>query len=153
MRQLAARLIHSLADTRIRVIAVLAVLSFVWACYPASQVSYSNPQNAVSQWMIEFKTDEAKAQLTLRYSRERENGGFGYSNTGFGIGLDQLTGLTREQVMSSTGANVRFQLKRDAGTFNFEGWFKDGNGSGHFTFSPNSSFAADLNNRGFWPCE
>jgi uncharacterized protein (UPF0335 family) len=44
---------------------------------------------------------------------------------------------------------VRFQLKRDAGTFNFEGWFKEGNGSGHFTFAPSSSFAADLNRLGF----
>ena len=49
----------------------------------------------------------------------------------------------------SSGTNVQFQLKRDAGTFNFEGWFKGGNGSGHFTFSPSSSFASELARLGF----
>src|SRR5436853_1983146 len=49
----------------------------------------------------------------------------------------------------SPGTNVNFQLKRDAGTFNFEGWFKEGNGSGHFTFTPNSSFASELARQGF----
>jgi len=59
-----------------------------------------------------------------------------------------LSGLSREQAMSG-GAHVQFQLKRDAGAFNFEGWFKDGNGSGHFIFAPDRSFAAQLNAQGF----
>ena len=48
----------------------------------------------------------------------------------------------------SSGTNVRFQLKRDAGTFNFEGWFKEGNGSGHFTFTPDHGFASQLTSQG-----
>ena len=128
---------------------LLGVLLLLWACYPAPEVSYSTPQEStVNQWLIEFKTTKAEVQLTMRYRRERD-GGFSYSNTGFGITLDQLVGLTREQVMSTSGTNVSFQLKRDAGTFNFEGWFKDGNGSGHFTFTPNSSFASELSRMGF----
>ena len=70
--------------TRIGFVAVLSVLALIYACYPASEVTYSNPQNpgnVASQWMIEFKTDEAKVQLTLRYRREREDNGFSYSNT------------------------------------------------------------------------
>lgn len=126
-----------------------AVLAFAAACYSVSDVSYSNPQTTASQWLIEFKPDAGKVHLTLTYRREREKGGFSHSSTGFGIAPDQLTGLTREQMMSSAGNVVRFQLKRDAGTFNFEGWFREGNGSGHFTFSPSSSFAADLSRQGF----
>jgi hypothetical protein len=98
--------------------------------------------------MIEIKTGEPRVQLTMRYSRTRENGGSSYNNTGFQIPMEQLVGLTREQAMSS-GSHVQFQLKRDAGVFNFEGWFKEGNGSGHFTFSPNASFGADLSRQGF----
>src|SRR5207245_9767983 len=49
----------------------------------------------------------------------------------------------------SSGAHVQFQLRRDAGTFNCEGWFKDGNGSGHFTFAPNAAFAAELKKQGY----
>jgi uncharacterized protein (UPF0335 family) len=136
--------------TRLSKILVFAVaLSLFWACYSAAEVSYSNPQeSAAYQWLIEFKTSEAKLQLTMRYQRQGDRG-FSYSNTGFGVTLDQLAGLTREQVLSATGNNVRFQLKRDAGTFNFEGWFREGNGSGHFSFSPSSSFVNDLARQGF----
>src|SRR5688572_17611453 len=136
------------SDPRSRLIALAGVLSLIWACYPTSEVSYSNPQElSVSQWLIEVKPGEAKVQLTMQYRRKRDSG-FSYSNTGFGVSLDQLIGLTREQIMSN-GTNVQFQLKRDAGTFNFEGWFRQGNGSGHFTFTPNASFAAELNRQGF----
>jgi len=129
--------------------AFVFALSLFWACYPAAEVTYSNPQDStVNQWMIEFQTSEAKLHLTMRYQRQGDHG-FSYSNSGFGVMLDQLSGLTRGQMLSAAGNNVRFQLKRDAGTFNFEGWFKEGNGSGHFTFSPSSAFANDLARQGF----
>ena len=132
---------------RIRLVALLTTLVLLWACYRASEVSYSNPQDTTAnQWLIEFRPDQPKLRLTMRY-RHEVSPGF-HSETEFGITLDQLTGLAREQVMSS-GTNVNFQLKRDAGTFNFEGWFKEGNGSGHFTFTPNSSFASELARQGF----
>lgn len=117
MRRLTKRLSHFLADSCIRFIAVLAVLSVVGACFPVTQASYSNQQKVttVTQWMMEFYNEEAKVHLTLRYYNERI-GGYGYDHQGFGIGigLDQLVGLTREQVMSSSGTNVRFHMKRDA---------------------------------------
>ena len=131
---------------KIRVMSVLAVLCLLWVCYPASEVAYSSPQNTVNQWLIEFRPTDSKLQLTLRYSR---GGGSGFHNTGFAIELEKLTGLTREQLMSPMGTNVRFQLKRDAGTFDFEGWFKQGNGSGHFIFTGNSSFNSELSRLGF----
>ncbi len=132
---------------KLRLVGLLGVLSLVWACYPVSDVTYSNQETTASQWLIEYRTGEEKVHLTMRYMRKR-NDGYGYSNTGFTISPDQLIGLTREQAMSA-GAVVKFQLKRDAGTFNFEGWFKEGNGAGHFTFSPNASFAAELNRQGY----
>src|SRR5262249_2055909 len=99
-------------------------------------------------WLIEFRPGDPKLQLTMNYRRANDRG-FSYNNTDFGVDLDQLTGLTRDQVMSAMGTNVHFQLKRDAGTFDFEGWFKHGNGSGHFTFEPSSSFNAELGRLGF----
>ena len=137
-----------LTDYRVKLVAAAAILSVLWACYRGSQVSYSNPQeSSVNQWLIEVGTGEAEIQLTMRYRRENERG-FGSSNTGFRIPFEQLVGLSREQSMSAAGNVVQFQLKRDAGTFNFEGWFKAGNGAGHFTFTPNSSFASELNRQG-----
>ena len=34
--------------TKIRFIGLLAVLTLLWACYPASDVSYSNPQETTA---------------------------------------------------------------------------------------------------------
>ena len=137
-----------LNDTRVKLIAAAAVLSVLWACYTGTQVSYSTPQEeTVNQWLIEVGTSGAQIQLTMRTRRENDHSS-GFSNSGFRVPFEQLGGLSREQAMSATGSVVQFQLKRDAGTFNFEGWFKAGNGAGHFTFTPNASFAAELNRQG-----
>jgi hypothetical protein len=106
------------SPARIAFIPVLAgALLLLWACYPVADVSYSNPQDSVArQWLIEYRPSESKLSLSMSYRRSGNNGGSNYSNTGFGVTLDQLTGLTREQVMSSSGTNVNFQLRRDAGT-------------------------------------
>jgi len=137
------------SPARIVSVAVLSgALLLLWACYPAAEASYAQ-DTVTRQWLIEYRPAETKLQLSMNYRKAGENGGFNYHNTDFGVSLDQLVGLTREQMMSSSGTNVNFQLKRDAGTFNFEGWFKDGNGSGHFTFAPNQSFASELARQGF----
>lgn len=119
---------------------------------PPAAAAQQSPQRFEGQWLIGTKPNEEKVQLTLRYS-ERNDGGkeshsFNNWSTSFGITLDQLAGLTREQMSSSSGMNVRFQLKRDAGTIECEGWFRDGKGSGHFSFSQNPAFAAELRKQG-----
>src|ERR1700704_3967684 len=132
---------------QVRLIAVLGLLALLWACYPVIDTSYSIPQDlGTSQWLIEFRTGEAKVHIELRYERKSEKGNHSSSH-GFTIDPSLLSGLTREQAMSA-GTHVQFQLKRDAGMFNFEGWFKEGNGSGHFTFAPDRSFAAQLSSQG-----
>ena len=106
----------------IRLVAVLGLLALLWACYPVADTSYSNPQElGTGQWLIEYRTGEEKVQITMRYERKSEKGS-GFSSHGFSIDPARFSGLTREQAMSG-GTHVQFQLKRDAGTFNFEGWF------------------------------
>ena len=126
----------------------IRVLITLSAVLLLSQVAYSNPQNTANQWLIELRPNDSKLQLTMRYRRLGDND-FSFNNNSFGIELDKFTGLTRDQLMSPAGTNVRFQLKRDAGTFDFEGWFKQGSGSGHFTFNPSSSFSSELAKLGF----
>ena len=106
-----------------------------------AEVSYTG------QWMAEFRTGEELVQFSLRYESHGRHG-HGYSNNGFNVAPSQLQGLTREQAMSG-GTHVQFQLKRDAGTFNCEGWFKEGQGSGHYVFSPDAGFAAELSRQGY----
>src|SRR5712691_10743221 len=141
MKSIARILPTGVLSKQIRLAAVLGLLALLWACYPVTDITYSNPQDSgTGQWLIEFRVGETKVHIDLRYERRSEKG-TGYSSHGFTIDPALLSGLSREQAMSG-GAHVQFQLKRDAGTFNFEGWFKEGNGSGHFTFVPDRSFAA-----------
>ena len=102
------------------------------------------------QWIIEPARGTDLLQLTLTYSAGRPTGqwGRGSSITSFGLALDQLRGLTQAQMMSA-GTNVQFQLVRDAGAFNCEGWFKGGRGSGHFVFVSNPAFVTELKRRDY----
>ena len=104
------------------------------------------------QWLVEYRTDEGKTSLTLNYQEDR-TGRDGRQhrsnwNTTRNVAPESLHGLTREQALSASGTNVRFDLRRDAGTFACEGWFRQGNGSGHFNFIPDPGFAAELSRRG-----
>src|SRR5215216_1914419 len=98
------------------------------------------------QWIIDSKRSTNLIHLTLNYSNDKP--GRGNSMTSFGIEPAELRGLTQAQMMSS-GGQVQFQIVRDAGTLNCEGWFRDGRGSGHFVFSANPGFVAELKKRGF----
>jgi hypothetical protein len=60
---------------RIRLVALLATLLLLWACYPASEITCSNPQGTTTnQWLIEFRPDQARLRLTMRYRREGSPG-------------------------------------------------------------------------------
>ena len=104
------------------------------------------------QWLVEYRTDEGKTSLTLRHreSKRDEDGRrhTGEWNTTRNIDPADMRGLTREQALSSAGTNVRFDIRREAGTFACEGWFRQGSGSGHFTFVPDQGFATELSRRG-----
>lgn len=117
-----------------------------------SPTASAQEQRFEGQWLVEYRTDEGKTSLTLRYdeSRRGEDGSRHehHSNTTRNVAPESLQGLTREQALSTAGTTVRFDVRRDAGTFACEGWFRQGNGSGHFTFVPNTGFAAELTRRG-----
>lgn len=70
------------------------------------------------------------------------------SSSGFSIGVDRLEGLTADQ-RSGAGGPVTFTVRRDAGTFTFEGVFRSGVGGGTYTFAPSATFPAELVKRGF----
>ncbi|MCA1816942.1 MAG: hypothetical protein LC746_11130, partial [Acidobacteria bacterium] len=128
----------------------------VGACLYHARATYTQDAGArqfTGQWLVEFRTGDDKVSLTLNYHYKRINRDAagewdGYSNTTRSVPAGDLQGLTRAQAMSSTGGQVSFRIVRDAGTLNCEGWFREGNGSGHFTFAPSASFASELQRRG-----
>ena len=70
------------------------------------------------------------------------------SSSGSNVPVDQLTGLTASQ-LAGAGGPVQFRLRRDAGTFTFDGVLRNGLGAGTFSFTPDPQFPAELVKRGF----
>jgi beta-lactamase regulating signal transducer with metallopeptidase domain len=70
------------------------------------------------------------------------------SSSGMNVALQQLEGLTAAQ-RAGTGGSVQFRLRRDAGTFTFEGVFRSGIGAGTFSFAADATFPEALAKRGF----
>jgi hypothetical protein len=69
------------------------------------------------------------------------------SSHGTMIPLDRVEGLAA--ILKGPAGPARYVLKRDAGTFEFEGVVRSGAGGGTFTFTPNAAFADELVRRGF----
>jgi len=62
-----------------------------------------------------------------------------YGNT---MKLADFRGLSDAQINATVQTLVQFQLTRDAGTLQFEGVFRNGDGAGQFTFQSNPAFPA-----------
>ena len=97
------------------------------------------------KWAIDFRPETGSLNMMLGLADGME---YGRNEKYFSVGLDQLTGLTQAQVLSSA-STVNFQLKRDAGTFNCTGRFNNGHGAGSFEFSPDPGFAARMGQQGY----
>ncbi|HEX8846097.1 MAG TPA: hypothetical protein VF791_15710 [Pyrinomonadaceae bacterium] len=96
-------------------------------------------------WTAEFSKDKAdKIHLKLVRRTEKDH----TSTSGNDIQLAELQGLTREQAFSQK-ADVKFRLVREAGTFDFEGTFNGGRGSGIWTLTPSQSFIGEMRARGY----
>jgi BlaR1 peptidase M56 len=70
------------------------------------------------------------------------------SSNSSNIQIDQLEGLTASQ-LAGPGGPVQFKLRRDAGTFTFEGVLRNRVAAGTFSFSPDPKFPEELARRGF----
>jgi len=69
------------------------------------------------------------------------------NSSGTTVAISQLQGLTAAQ-MAGGSSPVKFTVGRDAGTFTFEGMFRDGLGGGTYSFAANTAFPAELEKRG-----
>ncbi len=70
------------------------------------------------------------------------------SSSGTNVPIERLEGLTAAQ-LTGAGGPVQFRMRRDAGTFTFEGVVRSGVGAGTFSFTPDPSFPEELARRGF----
>ena len=120
-----------------------AALLLAFVCTRAvPALAAQDPVPSGGQWLIEPGDHTGKVQLNIRYGDGRHS-----SNWGRDVPLSELVGLSTAD-MGGSGATVHFKIVRSAGTLDCEGWFRGGNGSGHFTYQPNAGFVADLAKRG-----
>jgi hypothetical protein len=85
----------------------------------------------------------AKSEGTVRLRLVEVN-----SSSESNIPVERLEGLTAAH-LAGEGGPIQFRLRRDAGTFTFEGVLRRGVGAGTFSFTPDPGFPAELQKRGF----
>ena len=89
-------------------------------------------------WEIRPTTIEGTVHLRLVEFR---------NSSGTNVRLADLDGLSAAQL--AAGGPVQFRVRRDAGTFTFEGVARGGVAAGTFSFAPDPAFAGELAKRGF----
>jgi beta-lactamase regulating signal transducer with metallopeptidase domain len=95
--------------------------------------------NVPGTW--EIRPTDTKGMVHLRIVERN-------SSSGTNVPIEQLEGLTGAQ-LAGAGGQVQFKVRRDAGTFTFEGIIRSGVGAGTFTFTADPAFPAELVKRGF----
>lgn len=127
-------------------IGLLAAASIIAATSSTSTRAAIAPQASITgEWTAELPKDRAD-KIYLSLNRRTAKGRTNMS--GSDISLAELQGLTREQALNAN-TNVKFRLVREAGTFEFEGTFRDGKGAGFWTLVPSQSFISEMRGRGF----
>jgi hypothetical protein len=107
-------------------------VTFAFALAAAAHAESIRGMWTASTWSVK---DFERIQLNM--TRE-------HSNWGQDFKVSSFDGLSRSQIESSADAAVKFALRRDAGTIAFDGSFRDGEGAGHFSFTPNESYLGTL---------
>jgi len=67
---------------------------------------------------------------------------------GQSIPLDEIGGLPRNDTQL-TVANVKFELRREAGVLTFDGAFREGRGAGLFAFAPRAEYTSEMRSLGY----
>src|SRR5262249_30340751 len=120
--------------------AMIGLMTFMTAPRFAS----SNSQNSITgQWVVSPSKADGVVQLTLQ-----SNGPDWNINSSTSVPLSQLRGVTGAE-MRKDGGMARFEIVRDAGTLQCEGWFKNGRGAGNFVFKPNRNYLSEMRSLGY----
>jgi hypothetical protein len=107
----------------------------------APLVAHADLRPLTGSWTASVDEQVAdKLEFSMRTNRH-ENNGTRYR-------IDDFTGLSAEQVNSRSAVDVRFEMRREAGTIAYEGSFRHGLGAGTFTFDPSEDYPKTLDRLG-----
>lgn len=101
-------------------------------------------------WTAELRNGEAFVQIRTPPPPDSDHGNSPYGEWSMGqnVPLDQLAGLPVTDPQF-TAANIKFELRREAGTLAFDGAFRDGRGAGLFTFTPRDAYVGEMKSLGY----
>ena len=119
----------------------LALLLFL-----ATSGSLAQNADLGGTWTAEIRAD--RVSLQVRTSIGNRDGSNRPSTNGQSFLPADFTGFPPGGESLSTG-NVRFELRREAGSFSFDGAFRRGQGAGLFTFTPRPEYAGELKTLGY----
>src|SRR5262249_53487458 len=122
--------------------ALVAALALCSSALAAAEPIHGVWTAGRTKWRVENGGTAVFVQLSLQRSGQHGSG-----SSSPPVPIAELSGLTEAQV--ETTGDVRFTWKRDAGTFALEGRFQDGDGAGHFAFTPSPEYQADMKRRGY----
>lgn len=111
-----------------------------------AKVTPPRPQAQLSgEWVAEFRRNKP-GEIHFTFHRRSEGGGV--SMTGDSLSLSEFQGLGADAATAAR-TNVNFSIVREAGTFQCEGFFREGKGAGFWTLTPNQNFVAAMRGRGY----
>jgi hypothetical protein len=123
---------------------LMGLILFVLFILNSATTGQAQRAPITGEWRIEFtRKNPEEVQLTMTLGTGSKT-----NDWGNGIAISELQGLSRDQAMNST-VDVNLRLVRDAGTFEMLGSFRNGEGSGRFTLTPDEGFFAALASRGY----
>ena len=112
----------------------------------AGSPAQAQPAVSSGTWTADIRAD--RVYLELRTSLGNRDGSDRPSSNGQSVAPGELAGLPAGGQSLSAG-NVTFELRREAGTFVFDGAFRRGQGAGLFIFTPRVEYAAELKALGY----
>jgi hypothetical protein len=121
---------------------LLVIIVAVAACFSA----YAESDVRSGVWTAELQSDQL--DMTIFHGRYDDRSYRMQSISGFEEPLGSFAGLSKADLAGS-GANVKFELQRPAGTIAFEGRVANGTGAGHYRFTPSDSFLREMDALGY----
>ena len=130
----------TLAATTVAVVPIAPVAAAESASQGPAQSTGLAASLPPGTWQLRRLPDGRSIQITVSEREGSYHGGV--------LRIDRFDGLAAALAGDGRGL-VQFRLKRDAGTFAFEGTLRDGIGGGTVTFLPDATFPDALAKRGF----
>jgi hypothetical protein len=98
-------------------------------------------QSRTGEWTLSRSDKQGKVRFSLQSSKDGD-----HFNTSSDWNASDFSGID----WSTPGKHdVRFTIARNAGSIECEGFLKNGEGAGLFTFNPNARYSSDMQSLGF----